>query len=350
VDAIIVPTARNPLVLEHAISLAAVHRCVLVTLCSKHSSAAEVVSLASGKNVEVLAIDTRDLPPGLLPKFDTCELLEGTRFGRQTDISLKRNLGLLLTQVVGWQQIVFLDDDITVPEPLDLRRAAGLAGTYAGVGLNIQGYPDNSVVCHAYREAGGEQDMFVGGGALAVHTRSMTSFFPNIYNEDWFFLLEGEKLRPTAAIGTAFQKPYDPFADDNRAREEELGDIVAEGLYWLLDEGRSLRAADAVYWRNYLIRRQRFIRETMNMVCDTERIADRRTRKLESLKAALGRSSCIPPELCAAYVRAWRADRGRWHRHVEEFQSRKKGNPHTDDMPKTMADLGLSLSSEYLPR
>ncbi len=139
-----------------------------------------------------------------------------------------------------------------MPEPLDLRDAAGLTSYYAGVGLSINGMPDNSVVCHAYREAGGQQDMFVGGGALAVAVNSTTSFFPNIYNEDWFFLLDEDGLRSTTSTGAAVQKQYDPFARDYRARMEELGDCLAEGLFWLLDTGRSIKDADLAHWQDFL--------------------------------------------------------------------------------------------------
>ncbi|MFI6096360.1 hypothetical protein ACIA8G_12435 [Lentzea sp. NPDC051213] len=341
-DAIIVPTARHPQALTEAIRLAAQLDCVLVTLCSQRSSADAVVRLATQADVELLAIDVDDLPTGLLPDFRT-NYLPNTRLGLRRDTSLKRNLGLLIAWVAGWQRIVFLDDDIEIPEPLDLCRAAALSGWHAGVGLNISGYPDNSVVCHAYRQAGGAQDVFVGGGALAVHTGSTSSFFPNIYNEDWFFLLSGEKLRSTAVIGTALQKPYDPFARDLRARMEEFGDILAEGLFWLLDEGRTLRDADAAYWLQYLARRQRFIEETMDMVRRMAAASELEARMLSSLKAARGRCQYIQPEWCEEYVRAWRADRRTWQQHLERFQPRRKQNRCAGDLDKVIAHLGLAL-------
>lgn len=296
----------------------------------------------------MLAVDVDNLPQGLLPQFKTSAELKGTRFGRRSDISLKRNLGLLIARVAGWERIVFLDDDIRVPEPQELGRAAALTNDYAAAGLNIHGYPDNSVVCHAYREAGGAQDVFVGGGALAVHTRATSSFFPNIYNEDWFFLLNGEKLRPTAVTGVAVQKPYDPF-DDERARMEELGDVLAEGLYWLLDEGRSLREANAAYWSEYLSKRRRFILETAVMVSDTEKGSERKARKLGSLKAALGRSQYIRPEWCESYVRVWRDDRRTWQHHLEHHQPSRKQNCCKGDLDKVIAHLGLVFQSKYLP-
>ncbi len=349
-DAIIVPTIRKPQAMAHAISLAASLDCVLVAMCSGNDTSADAVArVAAASGVEVLAVDVDHLPTGLLPRFKTCAQLEKTRFGRRSDISLKRNLGLLVAWVAGWERIVFLDDDIVVPNSLDLRRAAALTDNYAGVGLNIQGYPDNSVVCHAYREAGGAQDVFVGGGALAVHTRSASSFFPNIYNEDWFFLLGDEKLRPTAVTGAAVQKPYDPFDIDERARMEELGDVLAEGLFWLLDERRPLHDANAAYWREYLARRINFIRETMDMTCYTERNSERKARKLSSLKAALGRSRYIKPEWCEAYVHAWRDDQRSWQHLLKQHQPNRKQNFRKGDLEKVLVHLDLMLQSRYLP-
>jgi hypothetical protein len=318
VDAIIVPTARNVATLAPAVKLAEKLNSTLVMLCSKWSSARAAAAVAKGKGVKFIAIDVGELPPGVIPSFETCRVLAGTRFERRTDTSLKRNLGLLLARLLGWQRIVFLDDDIEVPEPLDLRDAAGLTDHYAGVGLAIDGMPDNSVVCHAFRDAGGEQDMFIGGGALAVGTKSMTSFFPNIYNEDWFFLLDDDQLRPTVTTGRAVQNPYDPFREQ-RARNEELGDCLAEGLFWLLDSGQSLRRATVGHWRNFLRARAKFITDVIDMVEGMNADDAQRRRMLLALKAARGRCQSIDAELCVRYVDAWRADRDMWRGHVEEL-------------------------------
>jgi hypothetical protein len=103
-----------------------------------------------------------------LPDLETSRLLAGTRFAGKEDTSAKRNLGLVLSHMIGWGRIVFLDDDILVGDPGHLRQAAGLLDTHNAVGLSVVGYPDNSVVCHAYRAVGGFQQSFIGGGALGA--------------------------------------------------------------------------------------------------------------------------------------------------------------------------------------
>jgi hypothetical protein len=333
VDAIIVPTARPAQYLRTAIGLAKLQRCPLVVLCSRLASAEATVRMAALMDIDVVALDVAALPPGLLPPFRTSAVLRGTRFDMSVDTSMKRNLGLLLAQAIGWERIVFLDDDITVPDAEDLNSAAGLTHRYAGVGLSIGGFPDNSVVCHAYRDAGGRQDSFIGGGALAVGRQSFTSFFPGIYNEDWFFLLNETGLRPSAVTGRAIQASYDPYRETRRARSEELGDSLAEGLFSLLDNGRRLTDANTRFWTAFLGRRRSFIDDIIAMADAALPDGADKNRLMASLKAAKGRNCLISPELCVGYMEAWRVDRKLWEQHI---QMRQPSN-----IQKLLADLAL---------
>jgi hypothetical protein len=320
---------------------------VLVVLCSRAASGRHAFVRAKQAGIKVIAIDAKHLPSSLTPSFFTTKLLAGTVFERHTDTSHKRNVGLLLAHLCGWERIIFLDDDIEVPDPEDLNQAAGMLAAYDGVGLRIGGYPDNSVVCHAYREAGGAQDTFVGGGALAVRTSIVESFFPKVYNEDWFFLLNKVRLRPTAVTGSAFQQPYDPFANDMRARSEEFGDTLAEGVFALLDQGRRVHEADKEYWQHFLGKRRAFIKEVLDMVRDSSHEA--KGRMTNSLKAALGRSELIKAEFCEEYLRVWRTDTNSWRRFIKGFAVPKHGTIRSH--PKTvLSQLGLSaVSHVHLP-
>jgi hypothetical protein len=313
--AIIVPTGRGPDAMRIALTVARKLDCALVALCSKGSSAKEVAQLPEASGVRLIAIDTDALPETALPAFRTDSVLAKTRFERKTDTSAKRNFGLKLAKLIGWEHIAFLDDDIDVPEPRDLRAAAGLTAQFAGVALTVEGMPDNSVVCHAYREAGGDQKVFVGGGALAVAVSKTTSFFPNVYNEDWLFLLGDAGLQTTTSIGRVLQQPYDPFGNAERAQREELGDTLAEGLFWSLDNDGSLPDTSREYWVNALARRAAFVNDVTAMVEGMWRTR-RRDRMLIALNAARRRAEFITPELCVRYIHAWRADRFTWRRHL----------------------------------
>ncbi|WP_254897466.1 hypothetical protein [Amycolatopsis sp. Hca4] len=313
------PNGRAVSELQPAIRAARQANAHLLLLCSLHGDASKAALIAKRAGVRVTAIDTDRLPGWLVPKFLTDNLLRGTEFHRKVDTSLKRNLGLLVAILSGWRRILFLDDDIVLPEPKDLAAAAGLLGTHPVVGLRNAGMPDNSVVCHALRGIGAAQGTFIGGGALVVGEEAFSSFFPNIYNEDWFFLLDGRQLRSTAVTGTAIQRPYDPY-NAQRARAEELGDTLAEGLYGLLDNGRELTAANSVYWAEFLPHRRQLIRTTVARIRHSRIRRDEQEKMVRSLKAAVASSRRITPELCVQYMDAWKTDCARWRNHVARLR------------------------------
>ncbi|WP_329059052.1 hypothetical protein [Amycolatopsis sp. NBC_01480] len=313
-DAIIVPTSRRPGGLANAIEAARATKATLIVLCSKDASVAETMVAVKESGVRGYGVDLGLLDrERLLPRFETETLLADLGFARGTDTSLKRNLGLMIASLAGWKRVLFLDDDIAFPAPKDLGAAAGLLGKYAAVGLTNSGMPDNSVVCHALRSSGREQDTFVGGGALAVERRAFGSFFPDIYNEDWFFLLDDQRLLRTAVTGTAHQEPYDPYHSPQRAESEELGDTLAEGLFGLLDDRRAPGNATLDYWTTFLDSRRRLIRELLD---ETPDWGDTQHMHL-SLKAALSQSERIEPEFCVEYLERWREDRSAWSSYLE---------------------------------
>jgi hypothetical protein len=291
--------------------------------------------------LELIAIDVPGSADLQLPELETSRLLTGTIFERRTDVSTKRNLGLLLSHMLRWKHVVFLDDDIQVPNPADLSKAASLLSTYAAVGLGIGGFPDNSMVCHAFREAGGWQETFIGGGALAVNVERNRSFFPNVYNEDWFFVLDAAKgLESVATVGQVLQEPYDPYLPE-RARGEELGDVLAEGTFWLLDQGRSASDGDLAHWREFLARRKRFIEQVLGMVERTTGTEPaEQAKRTEALHAALGRLAEITPELCVDYMKALATDQDRWQRHIQAV--RQESRRKQEDALKSLVCAGAT--------
>lgn len=321
VDAIIVPTARPVAYLKEAAAAALSLGCPLVTLHSQKWTSAYQAAAHLDSAVDLIAIDVPAAAHLRLPDLATSGLLAGTVFQRRTDVSTKRNLALVLSHTLRWKRVVFLDDDIRVPNPGDLSKAAALLDTHSAVGLGIGGFADNSMVCHAFRAAGGWQETFIGGGALAVCVTRDVSFFPNVYNEDWFFVLDaGNRLQSVATIGQVFQNPYDPYRV-GRARVEEFGDVLAEGTFWLLDQGKSASDGDLAHWRDFLAHRKEFIAQVQDMVQSNASIDEKtRTRMGEALTAALGRCKRITPQLCVAYMKALVSDHDRWQQHIQQIR------------------------------
>src|SRR5690242_4568106 len=264
-DAIVVPASRPAANLDHAVELARKLRCQLVVLCSLNARAGEVSELLARRNFTKAIVV--DLPDGyVLPKLD---LATSTRaslgiphsyVSPNGDLSVKRNIGLLLARMMGWQRIFFLDDDIRDLYSSDLREVAMMLGPCDAVGMRATDYPDNSVVCHGNRVTGGYQDIFVSGSVLAVHCTDTVPFFPDIYNEDWFFFYHAAAARRLGRYGRdATQLCYDPFADPQRAAGQEFGDIMAEGLYGLLHQRAGLDSATGDFWQSFLDTRMRFL-------------------------------------------------------------------------------------------
>lgn len=329
-DALIVPTSRPVEVLRDALDLAKKLHCGLVVMCSGDVSAVEAAGAATKARVPVIAADVERLM-STLPEFSAAEMVQDTPFARPSDTSPKRNLALTLARVAGWTRVLFLDDDIFDVSPRGARAAAWLAGYYDAVGLRNRGFPDNSVVCHVNRALGELQAQFIGAGALAVTPQKTESHFPNIYNQDWFFIVGHGRLN-VAATGRMWQAAYDPFLDPDRARREELGDCLAEGLYWLLDDGRSLEEADVSHWEDFLSRRSLFIQNLVRGVTESNWEMDRKRRMLESLHQAQETRELVEPELCVDYLQRWRADLETWRAFI-------RGQP---------TDLGVEKALEHL--
>jgi hypothetical protein len=352
IDAIIVPTARPSAQLHNAIDYAKQLRCALVVLCSQKSTTSDVAKLTRDDGIDVIAIDIDGIPKDLLPGFGTTDLLNSRRRFRDVrDTPAKRNLGLVFAALVGWQRVFFLDDDITVDHVDVLRAAVRQLDHYEVAGLRVDEFPDNSVVCHAGRALGRPQQTFIGGGALAVDvTAAAEAFFPQVYNEDWFYLLNDKGLRPIVVAGKARQQQYDPYYSPRRARFEEVGDTLAEGVFWLLDEDGKVNDATPKHWQRFLSDRRAFILDLLGAV-DTSDLPVGKQRKIRAaLAAALRRNQRISAEFCADYVTAWHADRETWRARVGELRAAYDKAASTDLWAprKALTVLGLDRCSNWV--
>jgi hypothetical protein len=323
-DAIIVPTWRAPerTHLAETATLARAQGCPLVTLHSGPSTSAAQAWPCLSAADQVIAIDLpwrarlREL------SWLGSEVLDKAGLADSGDISLKRNLALILSHLRGWSRILFLDDDISGLSPADLRESTRLLDASPAAGMEVTGCLDHSVVCHAYQRAQGKQKQFIGTGALAVNTARCTSFFPEVYNHDWLFLLdEHGLLQPAVLAGTVVQDTYDPFADPERARSQEFGDVFAEGVYWLLDKHRPVFAANQAHWEKFLARRQKFIGQVLEMTGRLGLASAEQAKRIRALEAALGRLPEITPSLCMKYLQAWEHDRREWRSHLRGLPS-----------------------------
>jgi hypothetical protein len=349
-DAIVVPTNRPVESLRDCINLALKTAIPLIVICSKRVDKDEVIQAAERENVKVFAVNLPPHPANPLENISfatsTDEGLLALTSGRTRDLSMKRNLGLVIARMLDWQRLMFLDDDIYDISEEDVDTLAdGLDDHNVSV-LIPDEYPDNSVACHAYRLGGGKQGKFASAGGMGVRCdREDLAFFPNIYNEDWFFFSDEAASQKIAQVGVSRQRDYDPYEDPQRAVKEEFGDLLAEGLYAGLDLHWDMSGVDVTYWADFIESRRDFL----------ERVADSLTRKLDSdlsseeaqevraaqvsIREARLQLELIDPEVCQKFIDLWQADLAEWRRYLTKLQ-------HFESVESALDHLSL----DYAPK
>jgi hypothetical protein len=332
-DAIIVPASRPADRLKRAITLADATNCQLVLLCSRHAQPDKVSSLLEQYRFSNATVV--DIPGNYrndLFEFRTSGSLPASSAARDTDLSIKRNVGLAIARMLQWKRIFFLDDDISF-SPIALRNTVSMLDEYSSVGMKVGHFPDNSVVCHAHRETGGPQDVLVSGSALAVDCTAPLAFFPDIYNEDWFFFYSNAADRELKFSGyLAQQIAYDPFENPERAEWQEFGDVLAEGMYALLDRGQE-QAVGGDYWKQFLAARDNFHEAILTRI---ERARPKLQKKIsQSVDAARKCLAEFSPDLCENYLDVWQDDVQQWKRRLQHL-------PTASSMTEALKRLGLA--------
>ena len=332
-DAIDAPAARPAGNLQTAVNLANETGARLIVLCSFHAQADEVRAMLEEHGLADSAVVEipQERDEWILDGFETTQWVhdgpgKSVCRARNSDLSMKRNTGLLLARMLGWERIFFMDDDIrgvsagTVLSTVALLGAAGRR--YRTAGMSVKSYPDNSVVCHARREVGVDQDVFVSGSVLAVDCRMPFDFFPDLYNEDWLFFHRDAAEQHLATPGSlAEQLPYDPFADPSRATAQEFGDVIAEGLYALLHSGLGVEAADREYWLRFREYRNRVLDQVIGRLPNAPGVRpELRGEISKAIGAAQQMLWEITADMCVDYVTAWRRDLGRWGKLLANLQ------------------------------
>jgi hypothetical protein len=268
------------------------------------------------------------LPDG--PHLTSSEIFRDASADRSSDLSIKRNIGLLLGRLHGWNKLLFVDDDISHLRPADVGRLTSTLDRHPVASMVTRRFPDNSVVCHARRLAGFAQDVFVSGAVLGVHLQHPgLSFFPDVYNEDWFFFARQAADRYLPKVGEVRQLVYLPFADQQRAAREEFGDLLAEGLYALFDseqgsdfDEQMAIAAKTSYWRDFREIRLAMIRETLEKLTQYKAgpVIDPRVVDAEkALHVAEKQASDISAGLCVDYLDAWLQDERSWRKRLQDI-------------------------------
>ncbi|MBG0564457.1 hypothetical protein [Actinoplanes aureus] len=314
-DAIIVPASRRANRLSAVIDLASRCETTLVILASHQCDIDEVAALIAkrpGKARAVLAEVPLQTDHEALRLVTSAEDIRALSGDRSSNLSLKRNIGLLLARYRGWQKIMFLDDDIIRITPEQVARVAHHLDSNRFAGFKTVDFPDNSVVCHANRLVDRPQGIFVSGAALGVNTAGHRPLevFPDIYNEDWFAFAGEAETNGVAHVGDVGQLSFNPFKDSGRATFEEFGDLIAEGLYTLFTDGGGLHRATTDFWRQFIDERWALISEIRRKL--DENATHEAVQAAKSLQAAQCQLEITNADDCVRFLDVWQEDQRRF--------------------------------------
>lgn len=347
---ILLPTSRSLTQqvpgLQLGAELARRQGCPLIVAHSKRARAADVpahIRRALGSQLVTIGADAHR---AWAPQLASSKLRLG-RLHRHNDAAAKRNLGLSLAAAMGWTSLLLLDDDISPSVEMPTLDDAGLRRALTAlegspnlrlVGWSAEGMQDHSVVGHSRRLAGMPQDTFIGAGALLIKCDEQTSFFPNIYNDDWLFTIDsaGRAGRPGEAIGWAGsvrQLPYNPFVAE-RARAEEPGEVLAECLMNLLEDrvAGCRTSPRKPFWKDALANRAALIHALHDALGIQARLQPAAMQSVMwQAQRALRVSRRANDDLSAPdlenYVVAWSRDVALWRDHLSSLRTRGNGRP-----------------------
>jgi hypothetical protein len=360
---IVVPAGRSFALTEEGLLFAArialAHGCPLVVVHSLDARAEDFPpSVRELLGDALVLVELAAVHETWLPAFESAED-ELSALHRTNDVGWKRNLGLMLALRFGWEYVLFLDDDISPaaegPTLTPQYLAHALRVLREDEDLQVVGWPlrefdDNSVVGHARPLVGLPQDIFISSGALLLRAGTGTAFFPHgVYNEDWLLILQTlagarDYQRALAQGGSVRQKPYPAFCPD-RARSEEAGEILGEGLMNLVeDHGPGFPSLmSGRYWKRVMAGRRSLLRRIIRLragdvvVWNEGEPQGSDDEVVECMNTALWTHQDLTARKLANYAGKWWRDRLHWQSVLVSLALEAAGREPEARIPELLA-------------
>lgn len=175
------------------------------------------------------------------------------------NLGYARNHALLLAARHGIENILFIDDDITINEQLVKDLFAALRH-YDIVGSRVTGMPDDSILGHIASKIGIVQTRLYSGGCLAFKAGIVDEYFMNIYNEDWIWQMMQLKSYKHQLLGDVEQELFDPFEKwQQKIFFQEIGETIVDGLENAIKEGNTLCTTQLSFWNEQIVERKAYL-------------------------------------------------------------------------------------------
>jgi hypothetical protein len=193
---------------------------------------------------------------------------------KEWNLGYARNSALLVSIIENADKVMFVDDDITIPDIRMLFDSFQLLEQYDVVGANILGMIDDSIIGHISNELNfiDTDGRMLSAGFLAFNLKKIKYPFLNIYNEDWIWLFMQPDLKKHLQPVGVFQKIYDPFVNfESKIVFQEIGELFITGLFSLKDLLKLNELLTNEFWENSLHIREKYLIELLNIAKCKER-------------------------------------------------------------------------------
>jgi hypothetical protein len=188
------------------------------------------------------------------------------------NLGYTRNLALLFSKSQKAEKVLFMDEDINVPDISLIDYLFKELDNYKFVGSNITGLIDDSIVGHIATDLGIFNERMLSGGFMAFRPNRIDHFFLNTYNEDWIWLflqLQGEKYLQNDNV---FQELSDPLKNyKEKILFQEFGEIILDGILKLHPNKSYDGLLSQIFWIDIL--NERF--EYLNSIRDNKSVKNK---------------------------------------------------------------------------
>jgi len=176
------------------------------------------------------------------------------------NLGYTRNFALLFGKASGFENVLFMDDDIEVRSMHIVNELFELLKSYQFVGANIAGLVDDSVLGHIATDLNIFNERMLSGGFMAFRPSTINQFFLNYYNEDWIWLflqLVGRQPRQEGEVFQAFSNPLDNYRD--KVLFQEFGEILLDGILDCYPRGSFIDLNSQLFWERMVNERKTYL-------------------------------------------------------------------------------------------
>jgi hypothetical protein len=186
------------------------------------------------------------------------------------NLGYARNFALIYSKALRLERVLFMDDDIQVPNLELIGELFRKIDYYQFVGANILGLVDDSALGHIATDVGINNERMLSGGFMVFKPNSINHFFLNNYNEDWIWLFLQLRQKQYLQTGDVFQELTDPLINyKNKVVFQEFGEIALDGVLDLFKQDSYDLLVEFTFWQRLVKERREYL-DTLISKADSE--------------------------------------------------------------------------------